>query len=77
MRKNFLMAVVAVMLMAQFAHANLFDRLRARRAGRQHVTAAATADGSGKAIAAPTTSLPAPAPAPAKPAAAPAPAPVK
>ena len=71
MRKILLMALVAFMLMSQFAHARLFDRLRARRAGMTSAPAAATVDSSGKATPAPTTAAPAPAPAPA--AAAPAP----
>ena len=70
MRKSFIMALVAIMLMSQLAHARMFDRLRARRPATKS-TVAATADGSGKVTPAPTTSSPAPAPP--KPAAAPAP----
>ena len=65
MRKSFLMAIVAVILMSQLANAGLFDRLRARRAAKTNSTAAATADGSGKVTPAPTTTSPTPAPAPA------------
>jgi hypothetical protein len=59
MRKCFLMALVAVMLMSQFAYARLFDRLRARRA-TTNSTAAAPIDS--KVTPAPTTSSPPPAP---------------
>jgi hypothetical protein len=74
MRKSFFMALVAVILMAQFADARLFDRWRARHAGYATTAVAAapttpapapsTGGGWWKAAKDGTASAPAPAPAP-------------
>ena len=63
MRKCFIMAFVAVIVMSQFAHARLFDRLRARRAQTTNAPAAATTDTSGKVTPAPQNVTPAKQPA--------------
>jgi len=60
MKKYFLMTIVTVALMTQFADAGVFARLRARRQGRIMRPAAAA-----PATPAPAAATPAPAPAPA------------
>ncbi len=63
MKKYFLMAIVAVAMMTQFADAGVFARLRARRQGR--ITRPAAAAPATPATPAPAAATPAPAPAPA------------
>jgi hypothetical protein len=69
MKKCFFMAVVAVVLMTQFADAGMFARMRARRASR---TGRAAVAAPAPATPAPAAGTPAPAAAPTAPAAPPA-----